>query len=230
MSRVPAGQTLMEVGTLPNSADAIMPDSAFAPSTIMAPPKNGTSTSAFTTLNRISLNDLWRKGIAALRARWHLRQARSVGPRTRVWGRPSIQISGEMIVGEGVQFVSTIAKLEIAVGANAMLDIGDDTFINYGTSISANRCVRIGAGSLLGMHVLIMDNDFHRLDPTRRHELPESAPIILEENVWLAARVIVLPGVTIGANSVIGAGSVVTKNIPPNVFAAGVPAKVIKNL
>jgi maltose O-acetyltransferase len=75
-----------------------------------------------------------------------------------------------------------------------------------------------------------MDNDFHRLEPERRNERPESKPIVLEDNVWLGGRVIVLAGVTIGEDSVIGAGSVVTSDIPPKVIAAGVPARVIRGL
>jgi maltose O-acetyltransferase len=76
----------------------------------------------------------------------------------------------------------------------------------------------------------MMDNDFHSLEPEKRQVKPPSAPIILEENVWLGARVIVLRGVTIGKGSVIGAGSVVTKDIPPGVLAAGSPARVIRKL
>jgi maltose O-acetyltransferase len=76
----------------------------------------------------------------------------------------------------------------------------------------------------------MMDNDFHRIEPERRNERAESAPIILENNVWLGARVIVLKGVTIGEGSVIGAGSVVTKNIPSRSLAVGQPAKIIKEL
>ena len=58
----------------------------------------------------------------------------------------------------------------------------------------------------------------------------EPAPVIIEDNVWLGLNVIVLKGVTIGKNSVIGAGSVVTRNIPANVIAAGNPCRVIKDL
>jgi maltose O-acetyltransferase len=75
-----------------------------------------------------------------------------------------------------------------------------------------------------------MDNDFHRVEPERRHEVPESLPIILGENVWLGARVVVLRGVTIGAHSVVAAGSVVTRDIPPRTLAAGVPARVVREL
>jgi len=176
------------------------------------------------------LREDWSKIMAEVRALWYLRQADSVGRRTRVWGRPAFSVKGHMTLGKGVQMLSTVAKLEIVVEEGAILEIGDDVLINYGASIAATREVRIGAGSLVGMHAMLMDNDYHRLEPERRHERPESAPIILQENVWLGARVIVLRGVTIGANSVVGAGSVVTRDIPPNVIAAGVPAVVLKSI
>jgi maltose O-acetyltransferase len=77
---------------------------------------------------------------------------------------------------------------------------------------------------------MLMDNAFHRLEPERRNEVPPSAPIVIGNNVWLGARTIVLPGVTIGHDSVIGAGSVVTRDVPPRTLSAGVPARPIKNL
>jgi acetyltransferase-like isoleucine patch superfamily enzyme len=109
-------------------------------------------------------------------------------------------------------------------------DIGQSAFINYGCSISATRLVRIGARCNIGTGVIIMDSDFHRIEPERRTESPEPRPIVLEENVWLGARVIVLGGVTIGAGSVIGAGSIVTRDIPPRSVAVGQPAKVVRTL
>jgi maltose O-acetyltransferase len=126
--------------------------------------------------------------------------------------------------------ISTIATTEIAVLPLGRLEIGEGAFINYGCSIAAQKQIYIGSNCSIGPHVILMDNDFHHLEPELRLQRPESAPIILEENVWLAARVIVLSGVRIGAHSVIGAGSVVTKDIPPRVLAAGIPAKVIKQL
>jgi maltose O-acetyltransferase len=103
-------------------------------------------------------------------------------------------------------------------------------FINYGCSISASQQVRIGDDCSIGTHAIIMDNDFHEIDPGRRRLRPASAPIVLEENVWLGARVTVLKGVTIGRDSVVAAGSVVTRDIPPGTIAAGVPARVIRSL
>lgn len=76
----------------------------------------------------------------------------------------------------------------------------------------------------------MMDNDFHSLKPERRTEQPDSAPIILEENVWIGARVIVLRSVTIGRGSVVGAGSIVNRDISPRSLAVGVSARVIRKL
>jgi maltose O-acetyltransferase len=75
-----------------------------------------------------------------------------------------------------------------------------------------------------------MDNDFHRMEPERRLERPESRPIAIEDNVWLGARVTVLGGVTIGEGSCVAAGSVVIDDVPPRSLAAGVPARVIRTL
>lgn len=73
---------------------------------------------------------------------------------------------------------------------------------------------------------VLLDNDFH----ADAGQLVKRAPIVLENGVWLATRVIVLRGVSIGEGSRIGAGSVVTHSIPPHTFAAGVPARVIHSL
>ncbi len=137
---------------------------------------------------------------------------------------------GTLVIRERVQLVSTIATLELVTGPEGTLDIGERTFVNYGCSLSAMLLVKIGPRCQIGTYCLLMDNDFHRLEPERRLERPESAPIVLKENVWLGGRVIVTSGVTIGEGSVIGAGSVVTRDIPARTLAAGVPAKVIRDL
>lgn len=169
-------------------------------------------------------------GLAVARARWYFRGARALGPRVRVWGRPVVKTRGTMLIRDRARIVSTIATTELVAEEGGTLEIGVSAFINYGCSISAGKLVRIGARCNIGTYCMVIDNAFHELDPERRHLRPESKPIILEENVWLGGRVIVLPGVTIGRNSVIGAGSVVTGDIPPDVIAAGVPARVIRSL
>ena len=84
----------------------------------------------------------------------------------------------------------------------------------------------IGEGSLIGHNVVLATLD-HDLAPEKRHIL-HPAPIHIGHNVWIGAVAVVTKGVTIGDNSVLAAGAVVTRDIPPNVIAAGVPAKVLR--
>lgn len=176
------------------------------------------------------LRELWDDGWAVIRARWYFRRANEVGPKVRVWGRPHVRNWGRMVIGGRLRLVSTVATVELVAMPGATIEIGENTFINYGTSIAAKQLIRIGADCSIGTQVIIMDNNYHHLEPERRNEPPDSAPVILEENVWIGARAIILPGVVIGRDSVIGAGSVVTKSVPPRALVAGVPAKVIRFL
>lgn len=165
---------------------------------------------------------------AVLRARYYLRSAESLGARVRLWGVPAVKNEGRLLIGDRTRITSTIATFELGVGPQGTMDIGSHVLINYGCSFGATKLVRIGDRCNIGTQCILIDNAFHELDPDLRDVQPESQPVILERNVWLASRVIVLPGVTVGENSVIGAGSVVTKDIPPNVLAAGIPARVIR--
>ncbi len=167
---------------------------------------------------------------AVLRARYYLRSALTLGPRVRLWGTPLVNNLGKLYIGDRVRFSSVVSTLELGVGAEGTLRIGDRVLVNHGCSIAATKLVSIGDRCNIGSQVILMDSAFHDIDPERRDHEPVPAPVILETNVWLAARVIVLPGVTVGENSVVGAGSVVTRDIPPNVLAAGMPAKVIRSL
>ncbi len=177
----------------------------------------------------LSLESIPRYFWPALQAHWYLRRATHLGKKVRLFGKPSVEINGTLRIGDRVRLISTVAKLELAV-AGGILEICDGAYINYGCSIAAHKLVRIGPNCRIGTYVMIIDNNFHHLEPELRDEMPESAPVILEQNVWLGGRVIVLPGVTIGAGSAVGAGSVVTRDIPPRTLVAGVPAKVIKYL
>jgi maltose O-acetyltransferase len=168
--------------------------------------------------------------LAVARGYWYLRGARSLGKKVRVWGRPIVKTNGRLLVRDRVRISSRVARTELVAEQGGTLEIGESAYINYGCSISASKLVRIGPRCNIGTYCMIIDNAFHELAPERRHLRPESRAIVLEENVWLGGRVIVLPGVTIGRDSVIGAGSVVTSDIPAGVVAAGVPARVIRSL
>lgn len=111
----------------------------------------------------------------------------------------------------------------IAIGSNVRLN---------GVGLMARRGITIGDHCILGS-TLLVDTDFHSLRrdrATNPHAPAASAPIVVRENVWLAGQTVVLKGVTIGANSVIGFRAVVTRDVPPDVVAAGNPARVVRSL
>jgi len=162
-----------------------------------------------------------------LLGRWYLSRCTRVGRLPRVYGRPRITNLGEIVIGDKFRFFSNTVTSEMVAHPGGRLEIGDGVFINYGASLSAHRLVKIGDGCQLGSYACLMDNDYHSVED--REKPSESKPIVLGRDVWLGVRVIVLKGVTIGDHAVIGAGSVVTHDIPANSLAAGVPAKIIRN-
>lgn len=115
--------------------------------------------------------------------------------------------------------------------AGAVIDIGAGVLFSNNVNLVAMERITIGDGCQIGDLVAIYDSDFHELSPATRNRSPgPSAPVSIGRNVWLGSRVLVLKGVSIGDNSVVGAGSVVTKSLPTNCVAAGVPARVIRSL
>jgi acetyltransferase-like isoleucine patch superfamily enzyme len=114
--------------------------------------------------------------------------------------------------------ISTLAEgAEIEIGTNCGFS---------GTVIGCAGRIVIGDHVRCGANALITDTDWHTDDPRTGPD----APVIIGNNVWLGVNVIVLKGVSIGENTLVGAGSLVTRSLPANVFAAGVPAKVIRHL
>ncbi|WP_149204335.1 sugar O-acetyltransferase [Actinotalea subterranea] len=108
------------------------------------------------------------------------------------------------------------------------LHIGARTFVNYNLTALDVATITIGEDCQIGPNVQLL-TPTHPIDPQpRRDKLEAAQRITIEDNVWLGGGVIVCPGVTIGENSVIGAGSVVTKDVPPNVLAVGNPARVVR--
>lgn len=116
------------------------------------------------------------------------------------------------------------------VDYGSYITVGSGTFANYGLTALDVAPITIGNDVQIGPNVQLL-TPTHPLDAEqRRAKLEAAEPIVIEDNVWLGGGTIVLPGVTIGTNSVIGAGSVVTKDVPPDVVAVGNPAKVIRHL
>ena len=120
------------------------------------------------------------------------------------------------------------AGLRLELGYN--LHLGDRVFVNFGVTFLDIAEIRIGDDTLIGPSVSIL-TPTHPTDPRARREKWEAAkPITIGNNVWLGGNVTICPGVTIGDDTVVGAGSVVVHDLPPRVVAVGNPAHVVKML
>jgi acetyltransferase-like isoleucine patch superfamily enzyme len=154
----------------------------------------------------------------------------------RLWGFPVIENRGVIEIGSN--FVAVSSQKHNSIGIvqpvvlktlrrDAVISIGNDVGIS-GCTISAAGSISIGNEVLIGSGSIITDNDAHAINPEgRRHNTApeEPKPVIIENNVFVGARVIILKGVTIGTGSVIGAGSVVVSDIPAYTIASGNPAE-----
>jgi acetyltransferase-like isoleucine patch superfamily enzyme len=141
--------------------------------------------------------------------------------------------------------VSCYAGVSFALGQNGTCKIGDFSLIN-GAMIMAEERIEIGAFCLISWNVGIADSDFHPIDAAlRRLDVMALAPfykdrpprpsiaakpVFIKDNVWIGFNAVILKGVTIGENSIVAAGAVVTKDVPPNSVVAGNPGVIVKRL
>jgi maltose O-acetyltransferase len=142
-------------------------------------------------------------------------------------GKVKFHIRGEAVFGDRFTALGDPSAVRISVEDGARLTIGDHVAMNCGVSLDVWHEVRIGSNVMIAPNVTIMDDNRHEVEPGTPLY---NGPTIIGDNVWLAGNVTILPGVTIGQGSVIAGHSVVSRDIPPNCFAAGSPAKVIKTL
>jgi acetyltransferase-like isoleucine patch superfamily enzyme len=152
--------------------------------------------------------------------------ADDVGKRAQIIGKANLQLRGTTRIGDQFMIEGTVAVL-IKVAPGAYLSVGDNVYMNSGTSIEVYHEVIIGSNVLMAPFVSIIDDDCHQAEPD---STPYKGPTIVGSNVWLGRNTVVLPGASIGDGAVIGANSVVTGSIPPNTFAAGSPAQVLRKL
>lgn len=110
------------------------------------------------------------------------------------------------------------------------IEIGENFYANYNLVILDCAKVTIGANVLIGPNVGIYTAGHPLHFELRNEEWEFACPITIEDNVWIGGNVVLNPGVTVGRNSVVGSGSVVTKDIPANVVAAGNPCRVIREI
>jgi len=170
----------------------------------------------------------------------------SAGKRVKCFGQVFlIRYPGSLIsIGNNTSIISSSFRCTMSslfsptrlrtLSRSARIIIADNVGLN-GTSILARSCcVSIGEGTMIGPNVTIMDSDGHAIWPpeNRSHNpgMENDRDVTIGKNVWIGTQSLILKGVTVGDNSVIAAGSVVTKDIPSNTLAGGVPARVIRNL
>lgn len=163
------------------------------------------------------------------------------GLNLQVYNKVYLQIrNGEMYVGDNFTLTSGDCINPLCRNIRACIYITHGGTINIGNNVGMSspclwikESLTIGNNVKIGGNCIIMDNDVHQIDHLGRRSNKggvKSSPVIIEDDAWLGANVLVLKGVTIGARSIIGAGSVVTKSIPADCIAAGNPCRVIKYL
>jgi maltose O-acetyltransferase len=154
-----------------------------------------------------------RRGVGNLRAHVLFRGA-ELGKRVGATGYVRVVADGRMSIGDHVQFSGGMIPAEILCSRGAELVLGPYCGLNYGVVIDSRESIRIGARCLFGSMSCLRDSD-----------VKKRAPIVLEDDVWIAHGAFVEPGVRIGAGSVVSAGSVVTTDVPPDSLVVGNPAE-----
>lgn len=133
---------------------------------------------------------------------------------------PHIKNLGGQILADACSLEHGV-RFEIYRGAT--LSIGKGTYFNRNVQVVVQESVQIGHGCKIGWDVIIMDTDLHG----HSGQPAKAKPIVIEDNVWIGCRAIILKGVRIGSSAIIGAGAIVTKDVPPLAVVAGPSAKVL---
>lgn len=173
------------------------------------------------------LINIVKGGLRLLAAKFYLRNCTKVGKWVSVNGKPVIDNQGEMVFSDEVRIWSTIVQAKLYTGRSGKLIVGRNSRLN-GVHIDVRKLVSIGENVRIAPYTIILDSDFH--DVNNHFADGASKDVIIEDDVWIATRSTILKGTRIGKGSVVAAGAVVTKDIPPYSVAAGVPARVIKKL
>jgi acetyltransferase-like isoleucine patch superfamily enzyme len=146
-------------------------------------------------------------------------------------GRLRLQGPGRISIGNGVNaWAREEANVLVTFSPDAVISIGDNVRLN-GAGLQCGAAITVGDDCILGS-CTIVDTDHHSVEVDRRRPgaVVQSGPVVIGRNVWVAGAAAVLKGVTIGDDSVVGYGAVVTADVPAGVVVAGNPARVVRNL
>ena len=144
---------------------------------------------------------------------------------------------------EGEKRARMLKEMFAAFGENSIIEapfhsnwgghfvrVGSHVYANFGLTLVDDTTITIGDYTMIGPNVTLAAAGHPVLPELREQGLQYNAPVVIGRNCWLGAGVLVMPGVTIGDNTVVGAGSVVTKDLPANVVAVGNPCRVLRSI
>jgi len=147
-----------------------------------------------------------------------------------------VQGKGDIILGDNVM-IDGYCTFSFAArfSDRPTLIVGNNTRIGHSNAFLIGKEIRIGNHCLFAGNVSVFDSSGHPTDPTKRllrypSEPDRVRPVVIGDNVWIGAYVMIMPGVTIGDNSVVAAGSVVRDSVPPNTIVSGNPAQPVRSL
>lgn len=157
---------------------------------------------------RMLENSLKKRGMVAIGKRYALLKslAKSVGDNVRINENSYIYCPENLVIGNNVSIWPMVY-----IEASGGVKIGNDVSIAHNVTIMSE------------------EHNFEMHDKPIKDQGKKFAPVVIKDNVWIGAQVVILSGVTIESGAIVGAGAVVTRDVPPNSIVAGVPAKVIKN-
>lgn len=168
-------------------------------------------------------------GVHTARSRYHFRRATSLGVGVRILGHPPVvRNQGSLELGNDVKLEAPVQPIYFQVFRGAELTLGNRVAVNDGARFECTKAICIGDRVRIGFGAVLIDNHFH--DPYNRDVRPPGQPIVIENDVWIGSRAVVLPGVRIGQGSIVGAGAIVSKDVPPYVVVAGNPARIVRSL
>lgn len=152
------------------------------------------------------------------------------GASPQIFGNGYVELGDDVTIGAPCTW-----DLAYSVAGRPRLIVGNRVSINYRNLMSIAKSITIGDYTMIAGNVSLFDNNSHPVSPARRlaHEsisAEDADPIVIGKNCWIGLNSIILRGVTIGDNSIVAAGSVVTKSVPPNTIVAGNPAVPVKTI
>lgn len=179
-------------------------------------------------LSRSTIRKARDYALGLAKARFCLRNIGGRGRGCRVNGQVVVRNDGQMELGRESVLRGIPTAVELATGPEGSLEIGTGAIINSGASICAYGRIVIGNRVLIGPHVMINDTSFH--DLYDRSIVPEPFDVVIEDDVWIGAKVSILPGVRVGRGAVISAHALVNRDVDPFTIVSGVPAVQIAKL